>query len=231
MNKGGFISIVILPFILFFALGFFGFSLLGLGIKTITSIESLCIKTSFDMQRELKKYLNQILKLNKASRALHFKQQKLQTALKVSLATLRISLAIKLQKLIKAVQLKQKVLKARQKSLLLLSYKARLRHFLNFQLQLKKLPYVKEVGKKQLFPKALAVNKKQLSRYADIYELDSNFEKNQANFFYWKVEPFFFLNNYVRFILNPRRLISKKACSATLKQYSNNFKTHLVYQK
>ena len=227
-RKNGFI-VLLLPLITIAMTGFLGITLMGIGIKNKTLLQSLCFKNTLETQKQLKKKLVSLLKLNKKVISLRKKKKSIQATLVI---VPMIGLAHTLpfwRALLKSVELGQKSIRLKQNLILADSYRIKLKMFRKFSNKIKKLQ-TKNVRSYTLFKKPLALSEKRLDSHSYLYFLRSQFSKHQSITLSWESNPFSHLNDW---LLNGLDLkinsFSKNKCTATLTRRQGVWQAHLSY--
>lgn len=213
-NQKGFVSLLLLPFIVLMMTAITGLSSLSLGIKNITQAQTSCIEINLNRQKKLGVLLEKILNLNKKVWLLHETKQGLKISLAVAIASGQAPVTASLKKAIKAIEKRQKNLMLKQQKILALSELVKRKAFQKFQIESKKLPipYTKEVA---FYKKALALEKKKVGDKAYIYKTQPDFTERQKSRFLWKMQPFFPQNLLELRIQNQNKL-SNYQCTASL---------------
>lgn len=246
----GFVLIFLLPFVSVLMTAFIGASIMSIGIKNITRAKTTCILHNLELQKDLSKSLQRLLKLNGAIKALHKAKQALKATLILGIVTLQPKVIFSLynkikmiNKGLKATSLAQKIIimKAealkiariskfktaiKLQSISLVSAKSSKRKS-SFFSQLKS--FVKTVFtfkldlsvKKALnFKPALAVKKVKLGKHAFIYKIKESFEEEQKITLTWSMKPF--LNFY-------KHSPSQYQCTSTLERRSKKWMPRLYH--
>lgn len=209
-----------LPFISLLVTFFIGISNMSIGIKNITRAKSACIKYNLLLQEDLSKILEKILKINKKIKNWNSIKKALQVALAAAIVSGRLDLVSSLQKKIKFVKLKLKLLSAKQKFFILKSETIKKTRFQNFKTFIKS-ESVFSTQLKQPLKKALALKKVLLDKNVFLYKIQEPFKENQKITFQWMMQPFVNFYKYEKPI--------SYQCTSTLKRRFKKWSPRLYH--
>lgn len=217
---------MLVPFLSLMILCFSGLFLMGWGIRNFTKSQTACIRANLKGQKTLGQLLEKLLNLNTLSKGLSRKRETVQIAMATALGSGNFPAYAFLKKVLKFIKLKQKLLIARQKTLIAKSQIAKNAAIKDFRLSLAGLK-VKNVYELTAFKKALAVRKEQIGKEAYIYKPVEKFSEAQTTVFLWHLNPLAQVTEMLNIFLPAFQYFGKYSCSATLKQSRNKWKTHL----
>ena len=189
-GEAGFITILLLPFLSLLLIALMSFTVLSTGIKNITRTQSLCIQQALQTQKELGNILSQLLKLNKQVSGLSKSRKTAEISIKTAIASIFLIPKVPyLKKIRDAIKLSQKILIARQQSLLSKSFFIKRRALAQLKQKFKKLK-AKQVKELSLYKKALAVKKEKIGSDAYIYRPVEDFKNHQKISYQWRISIF-----------------------------------------
>ena len=236
-NSSGFFTLLLS---LFLSLMFFilmGFSLLSIGIKKSTKAQSYCLKELSLTQKQLGHKLQKLLKLNQKVELLDKTRKGLDVSIAVATATVVLIPKIPaLKKSREAVKQAQKVLIAKQKTLLIQSEVLKRKQLRKLQSQLRTLK-VRQTLDSSLLKKALALKKEKIGAKAYIYKPVEGFKAKQTMRVSWKLPAFkplekeatWFFNELAKDSLLTKTLFIKQSCAVTLEQKGEKWVYLLSY--
>ena len=206
-----------------------GFSLLSVGIKNITTTQSLCIKGLIQTQKELEPLLTKLLSLNNRVEQLHRSRQAVDAAIATALASIVLAPKVPhLKKIKETIKKLQKGVQIQQSALLTKALLLKTKN-LNQLKQKLKAQKVVAVRNHSSIKKALAVQKEKLGKSAFIYKPMDNFKQKQKISLSWTLNPFGALNPDRKFLLiegSPNRRLS---CTATLEKKGGRWISRLYH--
>ena len=225
----GFVVLLLLPFTALMITVILGVSSLSLGIKNITRSQSHCIQKNLNRQKELGLVLEKILKLNNKVLLLHKTKKTIELSIAAAVFSGALHTLPSLNKKRELIKKAQKALILRQNQLLIKSLLIKRKAFHSFKNQLKKFNifHVSETG---LYKKALALQKKKVGDTAYTYKPVPDFINHQKSEFYWKFQPFWPLDEALRWIFPEKsNSLSKYSCTASLKQKGKQWTSTLYH--
>ena len=227
-RKNGFI-VLLLPLITLSMTGFLGITLMAIGIKDRTLLQSLCFKNTLETQKQLKKKLISLLDLNKKVISLRKKKKSIQATL-IAAPMLGLAHTIPFWKtLLQFVEARQKKIRLKQHLILIESRRIKLKMFRKFSNKIKKVK-AKNVKSHTLYQKPLALFKKRLDSHSYLYFLLPQFSKRQSITLSWESNPFSHLNGWLLNGLNLKiNSFYKNKCTATLSRRQGVWQAHLSY--
>ena len=227
-RAGGFIMIVLIPFIMICVTGLSGLSFLSLGIRNLTRSQSACIRESFQGQQKLRHLLELLLEMNPTVIRLNFIRNALQQSLKIAIQTGQLYLVPPLKAKIAFVKKRQKLLFLRQERLLMQSEIQKKAAFTNLQSRMN-FQEIKNLTDETASNRALAVSKKTLGPLARTYSPLPDFIRRQAVVFSWEIHPFFQFNKtFMAFLSLKGAPYVKRSCSATLERQKGAWRVRLI---
>lgn len=230
-NKG--FIVLLIPLLTLFTTGFLSLSLIGIGIKNSTALQSICLKKTLAIQKHLKEKLEALLDINQEVLSLHNKRRKVLSSIAVS-TSLGLAPALPLLKTkLKLIELKQKKEYIKQKLILYKSKKIKQKIVSIFKKEVKskfKKIRISNIKSRSLSRKPLALDKKKLNAYSYLYFPQAEFSKHQAIDLSWQVNPFYPMSDWILRILklkmNP---LTHQTCKSTLKRRHQLWQAHLTY--
>lgn len=226
--QSGFMSFLFLPFVALMMTGIIGFSFLSVGIKNITRSQSYCIRANLNGQKELGVLLTKLLSLNDKVLFFHTTRKTLEASLVTATALGMAGLIPSFKKKLEIVKQTQRTLMIKQNHLLAKSVLVKRTVFDKFKRQLKNLN-IFDVQEETFYKKALAVRRKKKGDRAYIYKPVPDFVNHQKSRFFWKMNPFFPLDENWQILLQTKQKnFSNYSCTASLKKKGEKW-TSILY--
>ncbi len=226
--QAGFISVLLLAWTTLMMTGIIGFSLLSIGIKNITTVQSHCIQINLKGQKELGLVLNKIINLNDKVLFLHKTRKALSTSLMMAKASGMVPLIPLLKKKLEVVKQMQKAVIMRQKYLLAKSSLIKRRTFKQMRKILEKLN-VSHIHEESFYKKALAIKRQKKGDKAYTYKPIPDFINHQKSRFSWTIQLFSPLDKNGKMPFQSKHKPSSRySCTASLKQKGGTW-TSVLY--
>lgn len=231
-TRAGFISVAFLSFLGLIMTGFVGLSLLSMGIRNVTRVQSYCIRINLEGQKSQRRILDKILKLNDTVLFFHKTRKSLKASLIAATGAGLIHVIPTIKKKINAVKKIQQMLILRQKLLLSQSLRVKRKTFKKFKEKVKKF-HVSYVQDKTFFKPALAIKRKKEGDSAYTYRPVPDFTGHQKSHFFWRINlfsPLHFWQGLLRILSlqSEGKHFPGYSCVASL-QKRGNIWNHILY--
>ena len=224
-NQRGFIITLLLVGLPLFISCLMIFTSLIFCIRNHDLAQSFCIKHTLQAQEQMKKALNDLLRLNPLADQLRKIQKSLERLYRKALKSGEPITITTLRTKIEAIKYQRTLLDKKQKHILKSTIRSVEQAFFSFRKDLMKL-HPGYIQKDHHRPLPLAVKARPLGDLAPSYHPVDNFSFHQSLSFFWKMPLHYSLPKWLTRIFFQNRL-SAYDCSATIKKHKLQWKTFL----